>query len=197
MLQSGRPLARIVILLTGLVFTHAFAPQSVTIIKTLTCRRASLSAADLLYQDQQDALLRRALHEQQIIHSNAPNQVIASLIAPKVKAVAKSGTGFASTSSKSSQVRIAQQRAKIVHKDGVLRMDDALSPETCDALRVYVLEQQALAKVATDKKSILSNLYYGVENRRKGEHDYRLYAIIVKYLPINQAALLKLFFRTM
>jgi len=176
MLQSGWPLAPIVILLTGLFFTHAFAPhsQSYPITKTSTCRRASISAADLLYQDQQDALLRRALHEQQIIHSTSKNGVLESLIAPKVKAVAKSGTGFASASSKSSQVRIAQQMAKIVHKDGILRIDDALSPETCDALRVYVLEQQGLAKVATDENSNLSNIYYGVENRRKGRCDLQL-----------------------
>eukprot|EP00956_Cyclotella_meneghiniana_P001845 scaffold2028_cov74-Cyclotella_meneghiniana.AAC.5 len=176
MLQSGWPLAPIAILLTGLFFTHAFAPhsQSYPITKTSTCRRASISAADLLYQDQQDALLRRALHEQQIIHSTSKNGVLESLIAPKVKAVAKSGTGFASASSKSSQVRIAQQMAKIVHKDGILRIDDALSPETCDALRVYVLEQQGLAKVATDENSNLSNIYYGVENRRKGRCDLQL-----------------------
>lgn len=100
--------------------------------------------------------------------------MIESLVAPKVKAVAKSGTGFASASSKSTDVRIAQQRAKVVHKDGVLRVDSVLAPETCDALRQYVLDQQTIAAKVTDENVDLSMIYYGVENRRKGRCDLQL-----------------------
>ena len=156
-----------------LSLTYAFSPSTQT-VRIDTSITASLSAADLLYQDQQDALLRRALHEQQIIQSTTKTGVIDSLIAPKVKAVAKSGTGFASASSKSADIRLAQQRAKIVHKEGVLRIDSALSLETCDALREYVLEQQKIAQRVTDEDVDLSMVYYGVENRRKGRCDLQL-----------------------
>ncbi|KAL3804588.1 hypothetical protein ACHAWO_012263 [Cyclotella atomus] len=152
--------------------SSSFAPPLAS--RADTAITASLSAADLLYQDQQDALLRRALHEQAIIQSHAKNGVLESLVAPKVKAVANAGTGFASASSKSSDVRIAQQRAKMVNKDGVLRIDSVLSTETCDALRNYVLDQQKIAQKATDANADLSMIYYGVENRRKGRCDLQL-----------------------
>jgi hypothetical protein len=143
-----------------------FSPSQPILITTRLS--ASLSASDLLYQDQQQALSRRAFHEQNILGT------VESLVAPKVKAVARSGTGFASSSSKSSEVRMAQQRAKVVHKDGVLRMDGVLSDETCDALRTYVLQQQAIAQKITDDNVDLSMIYYGVENRRKGRCDLQL-----------------------
>jgi hypothetical protein len=142
--------------------------------KAATAVHASLSASDLLYQDQQDALLRRALHEQELLTHNEPLSSIPSLVAPKVKAVAKPGTGFASASSKSSEIRMAQQLAKVVNKEGALRIDSVLSEDACDKLRAYVLEQQKLAEEITNARVDLSTVYYGVENRRKGRCDLQL-----------------------
>eukprot|EP00804_Cyclotella_cryptica_P000788 CCRYP_001049-RA/>CCRYP_001049-RA protein AED:0.05 eAED:0.05 QI:0/0/0.5/1/0/0/2/284/426 len=157
-------------------------------IPTALPSTSSFSASDLLYQDQQNALLRRALHEQTLLTSQTPT--IPPLTSAKVKGVTTSGTGFASSSSSSpsktkgknsSASRLAASQARIVQKDGVIRIDSALSDGACEALRRYVLEQQRLAEEAVNEylhegKDVegLCRIYYGVENRRVGRCDLQL-----------------------
>ena len=135
----------------------------------------SSSARDLLYQDQQDAMHRRALHEQHLL-TKGGTQKIKELLAPKlVLSKPKSGTGFGGGSSnKDPVVRMALEQANVIRMEGVLRINNVISDKTADNLRVYILEQQQLAKTQTEKDVSTSRTYYGVENRRKCRTDLQL-----------------------
>jgi ectoine hydroxylase-related dioxygenase (phytanoyl-CoA dioxygenase family) len=140
---------------------------------------ASSAALDLLYQDQQEAMLRRSFHEQELLLSNNNNNEMKELLAPKVKAKPpKSGTGFGGGSANQANMdpakRLATEQAKVMHKEGVIRINNVLTPEVTDKLREYVLDQQALAKVETDRDPTTSRTYYGVENKRKNRCDLQL-----------------------
>mmetsp|Transcript_18435 Transcript_18435/g.21315 ORF Transcript_18435/g.21315 Transcript_18435/m.21315 type:complete len:401 (-) Transcript_18435:484-1686(-) len=144
---------------------------------TLFLEMSSTSAAqDLLYQDQQAAMERRALQEQKLLSTKK----VKELKAPKLKIPApKSGTGFgggASTkkSSMSALQRLASEQAKIVHREGVIRINQALSSDQSDKLREYILEQQSLASIETAKDLSISKAFYGVENQRKNRCDLQL-----------------------
>lgn len=132
------------------------------------------SARDLLYQDQQEAMLRRASHEQEILQ----RKKLKELKAPKIKVGApKSGTGFGGSANKASmdpKRRLAEEQAKIVHRDGVLRINGVLSETTADKLREYVLQEQSFAERETAKDPSKSRAYYGVENARKNRCDLQL-----------------------
>lgn len=137
---------------------------------------ASAAAQDLLYQDQQDAMLRRAIHEQELL---SQNKKVKELLAPKLKPKPpKAGTGFGGGSSNkvnmNPAVRMAAEMAKVVHKEGVLRINNVLTEETTDNLRKYVLEQQELAADETERDVTTSRTFYGVENRRKNRCDLQL-----------------------
>ena len=125
------------------------------------------SARDLLYQDQQDAMHRRALHEQQLL-TKGGIQTMKELLASKfVPLKPKSGTGFGGGSfsvNKDPAARMALEQADVIRREGVLRINNVISNETADNLRVYILEQQQLAKTETDKDVSTSRTYYGVEN---------------------------------
>lgn len=114
----------------------------------------------------------RALFEQTLLQSKKNKE----LKAPKLRAKqAKSGTGFGSGASKvNPNVQLAKEQAKVVHRDGVLRIDGALSPELADELREYVLQQQILAAVRTEESLDASRAFYGVENQRKSRCDLQL-----------------------
>ena len=101
---------------------------------------SSVSAQDLLYQDQQDAMLRRALREQELL---SQNNKMKELLAPKLKAKPpKSGTGFGNAASNKAYdpaVQLAKEQAKVVRKEGVIRIDNVISDETADNLRCHIL----------------------------------------------------------
>jgi len=119
---------------------------------------------------------RRALDEKKML-SKAEE-----LKAPKIKIPAqKAGTGFASKG-KSPLERLAEAQAKVVHKEGVLRIDNALSPDAADKLREYVLEQQRIAAELTEQDISMSKAFYGVENQRKGRCDLQLSLLRGGYL---------------
>jgi hypothetical protein len=155
-----------------------------------------ISAKDLLYQDQQDANARRAAVEESLLGTSIP-----SLEAPQIKAARLAGgSGFGGSgfgggggggtttknkknktkkkqnnnNSSSSSSPLAVEQANIVARDGVLRIDKALSPELVDKVRDHVLQQQKLADEETAKNADVSREYYGVENRRKNRCDLLL-----------------------
>lgn len=137
-----------------------------------TALRSSYSATDLLYQDQQGALARRAAIEEELLGRNSK-----PLKSPKAKKVpVKRGSGFGAgkQDNRTPAQRYAEQQAKVVKKDGVLRIDNALSEELCDRLRIHVLRQEELAAEETAKDVSVSTEYYGVENRRKNRCDLLL-----------------------
>ena len=137
---------------------------------------SSRAAHDLLYQDQQAAMERRALKEQELLSTKKVNE----LKAPKLKIPAqKSGTGFGGSSSGKKAImsplqRLASEQAKIVHREGVIRINKALSSGLSDKLREYVLEQQSVAAIETEKDLSTSKTFYGVENQRKNRCDLQL-----------------------
>ena len=112
-------------------------------------------------------MLRRAIHEQELL---SQNKKVKELLAPKVKAKPpKAGTGFGGGSSNKINmdpaVRLAAEMAKVMHKEGVLRINNVLTEETTDNLRKYVLEQQELAADETERDVTTSRTFYGVESR--------------------------------
>jgi hypothetical protein len=128
------------------------------------------SAHDLLYQDQQQAMARRSAFEETLMKNN-----IQELVPPKLKPKpANSGTGFASNKQVDPLAILAGEQCKVIKKDGVLRIDGAMNSDLADRLRVYVLEQQALAETVTQENPSLSQSFYGVENQRKGRCDLQL-----------------------
>lgn len=134
----------------------------------------SSAAHDLLYQDQQAAMERRALKEQELLATKK----VKELKAPKLKVPApKSGTGFGGGSKQASMSpmqRLASEQAKVVHREGVISINQALSSDVSDKLREYVLEQQSVAALETEKDLRLSKAFYGVENQRKNRCDLQL-----------------------
>ncbi len=131
-----------------------------------------VSASELLYQDQQQAMLRRATDEEGLLSEKKQPQ---ELVAPKLKAAPpKAGTGFANNASMDVSARLAAEQAKVMKRDGVLRINNVLSPETSDKLRQYLLDQQKAAEEATEKDPRASKLYYGVEQSRKNRCDMHL-----------------------
>lgn len=138
----------------------------------MTILKMSDSAArELLYQDQQKAMLRRSIYEEELLASGGRKP--SELKAPKLKATVQSGTGFAAPI-KDEKTRLAVHQAKVLRKDGVIRIDEALAPKLADQLREYVLEQQALALAATQADPSLSRTFYGVEQSRAHRCDLQL-----------------------
>lgn len=130
------------------------------------------SASEMLYQDQQDAMLRRAIHEEELLSEKSKPK---ELQAAKIKAgPPKSGTGFADKGAMDPSARLAAEHAKIVKRDGVLRMNNVLSPEVADKLRQYLLDQQTLVEKETKNNPQASKVYYGVEQTRKNRADMHL-----------------------
>lgn len=158
-----------------------------TTTSTTTANSSSYTGIDLLYQDQQNAMEARAEYEKSLI------QNAKELTAPVFKSMKKkqqtttgsnsrsSGMGFGGSSSTSNKnkkdflgARVAKEQAKIIERDGVLRINNALSPALADSLRQYILEEQALADAKTKSDSSLSKSFYGVENQRKHRCDLQL-----------------------
>lgn len=130
------------------------------------------SASDLLYQDQQEAMARRAIREEELLSEvKQPTE----LLAPKLKpGRLKSGTGFANAAPMSKTKLLAAEQAKVIKRDGLLRINNALSPEASDKLRQHLLDQQQIAKEETQKDPRASKVYYGVEQARKSRCDMHL-----------------------
>jgi len=136
----------------------------------------SADARGLLYQDQQESMLRRALEEEKIMSSKkAPSELTAPSIKMKPP---KAGTGFGGSAKNKNSLdpskRLAEEQAKVVRRDGVLRMNSVLTEELADRLREYVLEQKDIAEVVTSEYPSLSRAYYGVENSRASRTDLQL-----------------------
>lgn len=126
------------------------------------------AARNLLYQDQQQGMLRRSLVEEELL-SPRTSLLEAAVLKPKVER----GTGF-SSKLEASPKRLATQQAKTLKRDGVLRIDDVIPSELADSLRVYILEQQALALEATEIDPTKARSFYGVEQARAHRCDLQL-----------------------
>jgi Phytanoyl-CoA dioxygenase (PhyH) len=130
---------------------------------------SSDAARDMLYQDQQQAMLRRSLVEADLL---APQTSL--LRAPKLKAETPRGTGFAASQKSSKGARLAVQQAKTIQKEGVLLMENVMTTETAELLRAFVLEQQQVARDATTLDPTKARSFYGVEQARAHRCDLQL-----------------------
>eukprot|EP00978_Attheya_sp_CCMP212_P034594 scaffold145659_cov58-Attheya_sp.AAC.1 len=92
---------------------------------------------DLLYQDQQAAMERRAIFEEDLLSTKKTKELKAPKMKLKLKQL-KSGTGFGSGASiVNPNVQLAAEQAKVVRREGVIRIDSALTPNLADKLRDY------------------------------------------------------------
>jgi hypothetical protein len=157
----------------------------------------SASGKDLLYQDQQLAMERRANEEELLLNSSTTNKSKSKsneLMSPKIKPKPpKSGKGFGSTGSSDSdndtiENRIAIEQCKILQRDGVIKISNVLSNDMADELREYVLQQQTIASNVVDKAASendalkVSKSFYGVENSRTSRCDLQLSLLKGGYL---------------
>ncbi|KAL7537547.1 hypothetical protein ACHAXR_007902 [Thalassiosira sp. AJA248-18] len=150
---------------------HVDPPSTSTSSPTHTALKM-ISASELLYQDQQEAMLRRAIREEELLSEKKQPK---ELIAPKLKAKPpKSGTGFANTAAMDITTRLAAEQCKVLKRDGVLRVNNVLSAEVAERLRQHLLDQQKVAEEETRKDPRASQMYYGVEQARKNRCDLHL-----------------------
>jgi len=116
---------------------------------TTTALGAGTDAANLLYQEQEKIIIQRGELEETFVTNAKPLE--ASKV--KIRGAGKAG-GFGKTSSKAASNKVeGKAYAKILQKEGVLRLDNVLSPNTADALREYLynLRQQSEKDVAEGK----------------------------------------------
>jgi hypothetical protein len=131
---------------------------------------SSFDARDLLYQDQQLAMEKRALYEETLLKK--AKELKSPILKPKQ---AKSGTGFGGGASKvDPNVQLAIEQAKILRRDGVIRIDNALSKELADDFRKQILRQKNDAASMTEANLVPSEALYGVENQRVSRCDLQL-----------------------
>jgi len=111
---------------------------------------ARTDASNLLYEEQEKIIVKRGELEESLVTNTKP------LEAPviKVRGTGKAG-GFGKSAGggagkKKSSKAIGKAHAKILKKEGVLRIDNVLTPETADAVRehMYQLRYKSEQEVA-------------------------------------------------
>lgn len=125
---------------------------------------SSQSASDLLYQDQAQAMARRAAYEETLLPEK-----IASLVPPK-SGIKK---GFGSVNKINQSTNIAGILSAL-STDGVVCVKGAMSHKCTDILLQYILRQQLLVEIETEKNIEKAQSYYGVETQRKNRCDLQL-----------------------
>ena len=121
----------------------------------------SMAGADyvsnLLYQEQENIIVRRGELEEGFVTNATP------LLAPAIKVRgtgkaggfgnAASGGGGSGRSTASSSKAEGKEHAKVLMKEGVLRIDGVLSPDTADSVRdhLYDLRRRSEAEVSEGK----------------------------------------------
>ncbi|KAL7492701.1 hypothetical protein ACHAWT_004521 [Skeletonema menzelii] len=108
--------------------------------KPSSALNAGTDVSDLLYQEQEKIIVQRGELEETFVTKTKPLE--ASKI--KIRGAGKAGGfGKASSSTKASTKVEGKAYAKILKKEGVLRLDNVLSPSTADALRTYLYNLRA------------------------------------------------------
>jgi ectoine hydroxylase-related dioxygenase (phytanoyl-CoA dioxygenase family) len=164
---------------------------------------SSSSVTDLLAADQYDAQKRRAEEERQLLHPNGKLGV--ELQAPDFTASKGKGSnkkndqkaarrkggggGFGGAGSSvapdkrwSKNKALAEQQKQTLLENGVIRINDALTDHTCDALRDYVVERVATTAALYEEARQTGsasvdfdvNDHYGIEPGRSCRTDLLL-----------------------
>ena len=117
----------------------------------------SSDVSNLLYEEQEGIIVRRGMLEESLLTNVTP------LLAPqiKVRGTGKaggfgnpaSGGGGSGRSTTSSSKAEGREHAKVMVREGVLRIDDVISTATVDKLRdhLYTLRQTSEKEIATGK----------------------------------------------
>eukprot|EP00956_Cyclotella_meneghiniana_P015901 scaffold24738_cov74-Cyclotella_meneghiniana.AAC.1 len=118
-------------------------------IKTSLWSSAASASDLLLYQEQEKLIVQRGELEESFITDAIP------LEAPKIKIRgAGAAGGFAKSSSSSNNNKAeGKEYAKVLKKEGVVRIDNVLSSDTADALHTYLydLRKRSEEEVAAGK----------------------------------------------
>ena len=137
----------------GALFVAAVPSLSFVIPRGNRCHKSILSmsspVSDLLYLEQEKLIVQRGELEESLISNVTP------LEAPRIKirGAGKAG-GFGKTSSSTNNNKAeGKEYAKILKKDGVVRIDNVLSSDTADKVREYLydLRKQSESEVASGK----------------------------------------------
>ena len=120
-----------------------------------------------LYEDQVAAQTRRANFEKTLFQ---PGQELkATDVASKVNRNAASGVGFSAKNTKNLQ---ADELAKVLREDGVIRLDNCLKKTTTTALRAHILRELALSRIDITTGVVGAREVLGMEAERKLRDDY-------------------------
>ena len=117
-----------------------------------TTRLEMSDVGDLLYQEQENILIRRGELEEELLAGNS-SPLEANVV--KIRGAGKSG-GFGGGGSKTSPAALKTEgkaHAKVLKKDGVVRIDKVLSSDQADKMREYVvsLREKSIEEVKSGK----------------------------------------------
>mmetsp|Transcript_25851 Transcript_25851/g.34412 ORF Transcript_25851/g.34412 Transcript_25851/m.34412 type:complete len:405 (+) Transcript_25851:105-1319(+) len=105
------------------------------------------AAADLLYKEQEDLIVKRGRLEEELM-SNTGAPLLASKV--KVRGAGKAGGfggGGGAGKSKAAALKTeAKSHAKVLKKDGVVRIDNVLPGDVADQLRTYLYDLRKKAE---------------------------------------------------
>ena len=76
------------------------------------------------------------------------------------------------SSTKTAKQLMADEWAKVLKSDGVIRLNNCVSKETCTALRAHILREMALSNEDIKQGLIGAREVHGMELERKSRHDY-------------------------
>ena len=112
---------------------------------------AGTDVSDLLYQEQENIIIKRGELEEGFVTNVKPLEATKIKIRGTGKAGGfGKGSGAGGGSSKASSKAEGKAHAKVLKKEGVLRIDNVISPEIADAVRehLYALRYKSEAEVA-------------------------------------------------
>ena len=143
-------------------FKKAFASRSNLGVLMLNADRTSSSRR--FAEDQQKAQAVRSAHEKKLFDGRE-----VKLQTPIFTSVSKPprGTGFSSVSNEifGPKAMLGKDQAKIVHRDGVIRVNNAITAKLAAELRAYCLSEyeQSLKIVLDDSKVVAQRFGFEVE----------------------------------
>ena len=110
---------------------------------TTTSLMAGSDVSNLLYQEQEKLIVKRGEFEEQLVSNVKPLEATSIKVRGTGKAggfgkSAGGGSSFGGSSNKASSKAEGKAHAKILKKEGVIRIDNVLSSDTADAVREYL-----------------------------------------------------------
>jgi len=128
------------VLMTAWILSCTFTSAFVTIQPAHLSTRLFDANAVGLYEIQEDILVKRGVHEEGLMSNN-----YSPLKAQKVKG-SGSGGGFGGGNRKAGFKLEAKSCAKVLEREGVVRIDGALSNDIADSMREFVINLRQTAE---------------------------------------------------